>query len=124
VTEFNCGNGRTCLPLERVCDLVNDCGNFEDEPRELCGSQHCARDNGGCSQRCTDTAHGHHCSCWPGYYLDANNTCQGHSSYFHLLLLLVYLFLVWCWFLSFSPHFLICSVFQTDPFLCLCLSLS
>jgi hypothetical protein len=79
MTEFDCGNGRTCLPLERVCDLVNDCGNFEDEPRELCGSQQCHKDNGGCGQVCTDTPHGHHCSCWPGYRLDHNNTCQGAS---------------------------------------------
>jgi hypothetical protein len=34
------------------------------------------------------------------------------SPYFHLLLLLVYLFLVWCWFLSFSPQFLILVFFS------------
>ena len=28
--EFQCNDGR-CIPSDYVCDVDNDCGNFEDE---------------------------------------------------------------------------------------------
>ena len=77
-TQFDCGPGKTCLPRERVCDLVNDCGDWEDEPKELCGlnKNECEVNNGGCDQLCVDTADGFFCDCKPGYRLSANKTCE------------------------------------------------
>ena len=35
-TEFDCGgDGKMCIPLERVCNRKNDCGNWADEPKSL-----------------------------------------------------------------------------------------
>ena len=76
-TEFDCGNGQPCLPRDRVCDTINDCGNYEDEPRDGCGQDgKCGVENGGCDQLCTDTPQGHFCSCFHGFKL-VNNTCTG-----------------------------------------------
>lgn len=76
LTEFDCGPGKSCLPLDRVCDTVNDCGAFEDEPRDKCGGEEkCSISNGGCQQQCIDTPQGHICACWEGFRLGPNNTC-------------------------------------------------
>lgn len=32
LSEYNCDNGR-CVPLNRFCDNINDCGDSSDEPR-------------------------------------------------------------------------------------------
>lgn len=34
-TQFDCGN-KHCIPINLVCDTKNDCGDFEDEPHDLC----------------------------------------------------------------------------------------
>ena len=34
-SQFECDDGR-CMPSWRVCDLENDCGNFEDEQNCTC----------------------------------------------------------------------------------------
>ena len=49
---FDCGQetGGVCVPQDRVCDTFNDCGNFADEDRLVCGGEDCATDNGGCEQ--------------------------------------------------------------------------
>ncbi|CAG9096211.1 unnamed protein product [Plutella xylostella] len=36
ISEYQCGNKR-CIPMNRVCDGSNDCGDSSDEPR------HCTR---------------------------------------------------------------------------------
>ena len=77
-TEFDCGEGKQCIPIEFVCDTKNDCGGFEDEPRERCGGEgKCGVENGGCDQKCVDTPQGHVCSCFSGFIMGINNTCQG-----------------------------------------------
>lgn len=35
-TQFDCGDNN-CISLEKVCNGVNDCGNWEDEPKDNCG---------------------------------------------------------------------------------------
>ncbi|GBP92608.1 Very low-density lipoprotein receptor [Eumeta japonica] len=75
-TEFDCGGGM-CIPLSKVCDKKPDCPNFEDEPRDRCGEDECAKNNGGCTQRCVDTPVGYYCDCDKGYRLVDNRTCEG-----------------------------------------------
>ncbi|CAH2989503.1 unnamed protein product [Chilo suppressalis] len=74
-TEFDCG-GSMCIPLSKVCDKKPDCPNFEDEPRDKCGANECAKNNGGCTQRCVDTPVGYYCDCDKGYKLVDNRTCE------------------------------------------------
>ncbi|XP_013134904.1 PREDICTED: low-density lipoprotein receptor isoform X5 [Papilio polytes] len=74
-TEFDCGGGM-CIPLSKVCDKKPDCPNFEDEPRDRCGANECATNNGGCTQRCVDTPVGYYCDCDKGYKLVDNRTCE------------------------------------------------
>ncbi|XP_041975505.1 very low-density lipoprotein receptor isoform X7 [Aricia agestis] len=74
-TEFDCGGGM-CIPISKVCDKHPDCPNFEDEPASRCGEDECAKNNGGCSQKCVDTPVGYYCDCEKGYKLVDNNTCQ------------------------------------------------
>ncbi|XP_049880438.1 low-density lipoprotein receptor isoform X2 [Pectinophora gossypiella] len=74
-TEFDCGGGM-CIPLSKVCDKKPDCPNFEDEPRDRCGENECAKNNGGCTQRCVDTPVGYYCDCEKGYKLVDNRTCE------------------------------------------------
>ena len=40
------------LHRERVCDRTNDCGDWEDEPKDVCGQRRdeCKESNGGCDQ--------------------------------------------------------------------------
>ncbi|XP_061385717.1 low-density lipoprotein receptor isoform X2 [Danaus plexippus] len=74
-TEFDCGGGM-CIPLSKVCDKRPDCPNFEDEPRDRCGEDECAVNNGGCTQKCVDTPVGYYCDCEKGYKLSDNRTCE------------------------------------------------
>lgn len=37
MSEHTCNNGR-CIPLNKFCDNVNDCGDSSDEPR-FCTSE-------------------------------------------------------------------------------------
>ncbi|KOB75020.1 Lipophorin receptor protein [Operophtera brumata] len=74
-TEFDCGGGM-CIPISKVCDKKPDCPNFEDEPKDRCGENECAKNNGGCSQRCVDTPVGYYCDCDKGYKLADNRTCE------------------------------------------------
>lgn len=75
-TEFDCGGGM-CIPLSKVCDKKPDCPNFEDEPKDRCGENECAKGNGGCSQKCVDMPVGYYCDCENGYKLMDNKTCDG-----------------------------------------------
>ncbi|XP_031769121.2 low-density lipoprotein receptor isoform X6 [Galleria mellonella] len=74
-TEFDCGGGM-CIPLSKLCDKKPDCPDFEDEPRDKCGENECAKNNGGCTQRCVDTPVGYYCDCDKGYKLIDNRTCE------------------------------------------------
>ncbi|XP_075970818.1 lipophorin receptor 1 isoform X4 [Anticarsia gemmatalis] len=74
-TEFDCGAGM-CIPLSKVCDKHPDCPNFEDEPRDRCGENECAKNNGGCTQKCVDTPVGYYCDCDKGFKLVDNRTCE------------------------------------------------
>lgn len=75
-TEFDCGDGM-CISLDKVCDGVNDCGQWEDEPKGKCNVNECALNNGGCLHTCIDTTWGFRCECHPGYALSNNSTCVG-----------------------------------------------
>jgi hypothetical protein len=84
-TEFDCGSdGKMCIPLERVCNRKNDCGNWADEPKALCGVNECSSKSldsvgGGCDQQCIDLPIGYRCACKEGYQLVGNTTCKGQS---------------------------------------------
>ena len=75
--EFDCGQGKECIPVDRVCDHNNDCGNWEDEPKDSCGKNECQSENGGCEQICFDTPAGFFCGCKQGYQLSDNTSCVG-----------------------------------------------
>ncbi len=89
----------------QVCDGRNDCGNWQDEPRDFCGIDECSlynnnknnKDNnnkdddpknqtnevgGGCEQKCIDLPVGYMCACKDGYELVGNKTCHGKSHFF------------------------------------------
>jgi hypothetical protein len=78
-TEFDCGgDGKMCIPLERVCNRKNDCGNWADEPKNLCDLNECSEGTevgGGCDQQCIDLPIGYKCACKQGYQLMGNTTC-------------------------------------------------
>ncbi|XP_047507981.1 very low-density lipoprotein receptor-like isoform X3 [Pieris napi] len=74
-TEFDCGDGM-CIPMSKLCDGKPDCPNFEDEPRDRCGEDECAKNNGGCLQKCVNTPVGYYCDCDKGYKLVDNRTCE------------------------------------------------
>ncbi|XP_030748487.1 very low-density lipoprotein receptor-like isoform X1 [Sitophilus oryzae] len=77
ITHFSCGPGGPCVPLSHVCDGKPDCPAWEDEPRNSCGVNECAHDNGGCAHRCVDTPAGFRCECRHGYALTHDNrTCK------------------------------------------------
>ncbi|XP_040568074.1 low-density lipoprotein receptor-related protein 8 isoform X1 [Lepeophtheirus salmonis] len=75
--EFDCvGDGRMCVPLEQVCDKMNNCGNWADESHEKCNINECKTNNGGCDQTCIDLPIGYKCGCKSGYHLTSNHTCE------------------------------------------------
>lgn len=75
-TEFDCGEGKGCLPSERVCDRINDCGAWEDEPHTcFLAVPKCQADNGGCNHLCVETPDSFFCDCKTGYKLQGNSTC-------------------------------------------------
>lgn len=65
-----------CISLSKVCDKIQDCPDFEDEPVDKCGRDECKLNNGGCSQLCVDTQAGFYCECRPGFQLVDNRTCE------------------------------------------------
>jgi len=76
-SEFDCGDGKGCLPNERVCDRSNDCGNWEDEPKTcFLNVNECDKDNGGCEQLCVDTQDSFFCDCKEGFKLSGNTSCE------------------------------------------------
>ena len=46
-TQFDCGDGKICISIAQVCDYKNDCGAWQDEPRDSCGVNECLTGNGG-----------------------------------------------------------------------------
>eukprot|EP00092_Neocalanus_flemingeri_P041600 GFUD01045305.1.p1 GENE.GFUD01045305.1~~GFUD01045305.1.p1 ORF type:complete len:884 (+),score=164.86 GFUD01045305.1:115-2766(+) len=72
-SQFDCGARGTCVPQDRVCDRVNDCGNWEDE--DSCHYDECQDNNGGCDHICTDTPGSFFCDCREGFRLSGNSTC-------------------------------------------------
>ncbi|XP_050403401.1 very low-density lipoprotein receptor isoform X2 [Patella vulgata] len=79
--EFDCfKDGKKCIALDMVCDGQNDCGQFEDEAKELdCPNKPCSTNNGGCYQKCVNLYPGNHrCECHKGFELSPNSTtfCQ------------------------------------------------
>ena len=80
-TEFDCGSdGKMCIPMEKVCNRKNDCGNWADEPKNLCDLNECSEGTevgGGCDQQCIDLPIGYKCACKQGYQLIGNTTCIG-----------------------------------------------
>ncbi|KOX74934.1 hypothetical protein WN51_13495 [Melipona quadrifasciata] len=46
LSEFQCGNGR-CVALNKVCNVVDDCGDGSDEPRQCSHSMKLYRWGGG-----------------------------------------------------------------------------
>lgn len=79
-TQFHCGGG-ICIPLSQVCNGQQDCPEGEDEPRDNCGINECAVNNGGCSHKCIDKPIGYNCDCNPGFKLVDNSTCKGIIEY-------------------------------------------
>ena len=93
--EFDCGgDGKMCIPLDLVCNHKNDCGNWADEPKDLCNVNECSQslnqeegqEKGQelaslspalCDQQCIDLPIGYKCACKEGYQLVDNSTCQG-----------------------------------------------
>ena len=93
--EFDCGgDGKMCIPVDRVCNGKNDCGNWADEPKKYCGINECSVENapggvigGGCDQQCIDLPIGYKCACKEGYELVGNTTCKGQPWFLFLFLL-------------------------------------
>uniref|UniRef100_A0A5S6QUQ5 EGF-like domain-containing protein n=1 Tax=Trichuris muris TaxID=70415 RepID=A0A5S6QUQ5_TRIMR len=56
---FSCDNGR-CISRLQMCDGRKDCADGSDE-HKWCGA--CAKDNGGCPNKCRETYHGVECLC-------------------------------------------------------------
>ncbi|XP_054164985.1 very low-density lipoprotein receptor-like [Oppia nitens] len=76
-SEYRCvsTNPLKCIELSKVCDGINDCDDWSDEPpncklNECLGKHHC-------SQNCVDDLSGYHCECKKGYRLGSDNkTCD------------------------------------------------
>ena len=72
-----------CIPLDRVCNGKNDCGNWADEPKDFCEVNECSQSlihdtkQPLCDQQCIDLPIGYKCACKEGYELVGNSTCQG-----------------------------------------------
>ena len=64
---FGCGNG-TCIPLESVCNSVQDCENGLDEESIFCNAQN----------HCSSTTKAHQCGIG-GKCLGASQLCNGVS---------------------------------------------
>ena len=82
--EFDCGgDGKMCIPLDRVCNGKNDCGNWADEPKDFCEVNECSQSlihdtkQPLCDQQCIDLPIGYKCACKEGYELVGNSTCKG-----------------------------------------------
>ena len=76
--EMECRGSGRCIRLDQVCNGVNDCGEWEDEPKGQCNNNECAVNNGGCSHTCVDQTLGFKCTCNAGYFLTNNTLCQGN----------------------------------------------
>ena len=72
-----------CIPLDRVCNGKNDCGNWADEPKDFCEVNECSQSlihdtkQPLCDQQCIDLPIGYKCACKEGYELVGNSTCKG-----------------------------------------------
>lgn len=37
ISEFQCKGNEICLPMDKFCDGIDDCGNLSDEPKHCTG---------------------------------------------------------------------------------------
>lgn len=59
-----------CIPNTKVCDGRVDCPAGQDEPKDMCNVNECAKGTHGCNQICVDTPAGFYCDCRKGYVLN------------------------------------------------------
>ncbi|XP_056018220.1 low-density lipoprotein receptor-related protein 4-like isoform X2 [Ostrea edulis] len=76
--KFDCyKNGSLCIEATKLCDSRKDCANFADEDNELCASNPCHLNNGGCIHTCIPTGvKNRRCDCLDGYRLVGNTSCE------------------------------------------------
>ncbi|KAK3090046.1 hypothetical protein FSP39_008801 [Pinctada imbricata] len=76
--EFDCfNNGSSCISASAVCNGLMDCADGADEHVNICGSNPCNINNGGCVHTCIPLPHQkHRCECLPGFRLVGNSSCE------------------------------------------------
>ncbi|XP_022317030.2 low-density lipoprotein receptor-like isoform X2 [Crassostrea virginica] len=76
--KFDCyKNGTLCIEASKLCDGRKDCENFADEGNELCETNPCNLNNGGCMQTCIPVgAKNRRCECLDGFRLVGNTSCE------------------------------------------------
>lgn len=77
--EFLCKDGKTCLPINKVCDNTRDCPNGDDEDGECKNyknNKDCKQGTCPSESECYVTPTGTVCACNTGYrYNDTNRSC-------------------------------------------------